>query len=124
MSTLMERGLNLLIRALPATAGAKIDYQRGEDRVSVSAGFGRTEFQVEDSGGMRLVHSDRDFLIATAELILGGQRAIPQRGDRITLVDPLGRFGDVFEVLAPAGADMYSEDATGTLLRIHAKKLA
>ena len=124
MSTLMERGMSLIGRALPKAAGGEIQYSRGDDRITIAAAFGRTEFQVEDSNGVRLVHSDRDFIVQRDLLTLGGAIANPQRGDRITMIDPLGRFGDVFEVLAPGGSDVYSEEPTGTLYRIHGKKIA
>lgn len=124
MASLMDRGMSLIGRALPRAAGGHIVYQRGDARVSISAAFGRTAFQIEDSSGMRIVNSDRDFIVQRDTLVLNGAIATPQRGDRITLVDPLGRFGDVFEVLAPTGVDVYTEDPTGTLYRIHGKKIA
>lgn len=123
MSTLIEEGMMLLTDELPANAGGTVVYQRATDRTTLTAGFGRSEFTIENTQGMMTVQSDRDFIVAVSDLILGGQRATPQRGDRITLVDPLGRFRDVYEVLSPTGGDVYRRDPTGTVLRIHAKKL-
>lgn len=122
-NTLLQDGLDFAADSLPQVAGGKVRYGRGDDGVILSAAFGRTDFQIEDAEGMRLVRSDRDFLLRRDKLLLGGVFATPTRGDQVTLIDPLGRFGDVFEVVAPAGFDVYAADATGTMLRIHAKKL-
>jgi len=124
MTTLMERGMSMLGREIPKVAGGQIVYQRGESRVWIDAAFGVTEFQVEDSGGVRIEHSDRDFIFAMAGLILDGTIATPQRGDRITIVEDGGVDGQVFEVLAPGGAQVYRLcDAFGQMIRVHTKKL-
>lgn len=120
-STLIQRGLAMAARALPAVAGGAVVYSRGANSVELSAGFGKTDFQVETADAVRIEHTDRDFIFAAADLILGGTVATPQRGDRIEVIDE----EETFEVLAPSGAQVYrSCDAEGLMIRVHTKRVA
>lgn len=120
MTTLTERGMGLLARALPVAAGGTIVYARGTSRVSIEAGFGVSEFQTDTAGSVLIEHTDRDFIFPAASLILGGTLATPQRGDQITVVDE----SKVFEVLAPGGAQVYRPcDPQGIAIRVHGKRL-
>ncbi len=123
MRTLFERGTRLVARASARAAGGKIIYKRGDDRVWIDATYGQTEFQVEENGGVRLEHTDRDFIFPSASLVLGGSLATPQRGDRIRIVANGHIDGEDFEVLAPGGAQPYRLcDAAGAMIRVHAKR--
>jgi hypothetical protein len=123
MTSLMERGLNLLALSLPKGAGGKIVYRRGSNEVWIDATFGQTQFEVDDNGSNRIEHTDRDFLFSSASLILGGSLATPQKGDRITVVEESRGDGQVFEVLAPGGAQPYRLcDAQGLMIRVHTKR--
>jgi hypothetical protein len=125
MSTLMERGLDMLARALPETAGGRILYQRGEERIWIEAAFGRSEFQVESADGVRIEHSDRDFIFPAEALILAGTPATPQRGDRISVVRENRLDLQVFEVLAPGGEQVYRQcDSQGIMIRVHTKRVS
>ena len=73
MTTLLERGLSMAARVLPAAAGGEIVYQRGEDRVWLDATWGRTEFQVDTADGVQIEYSDRDFIVAAADLVLSAK---------------------------------------------------
>lgn len=120
MSTLMQRGLTMLSRMAPATAGGTIVYSRGANSVSLSATYGRSEFTSERDGVVTVDINDRDFMFEVDDLILGGVDSLPVRGDRIA--DAEGRL---FEVLALAGAQVYRAcDAEGTRIRVHTKRIA
>ncbi len=58
-------------------------YVRGASTVDVPATIGRTKYEVDDGHVVRIEFTDRDFLILAVDLILDGQLAEPQRGDRI-----------------------------------------
>lgn len=106
-------------RVTPEVAGGTIVVSRGNASVSLAATFGRTEFVVEENGGQRIEWSDRDFIVASADLILVGTRATPMRGDRVKVV----ATGEVFEILAPGNEQPFRmADPEGTLLRIHTKR--
>ena len=73
---------------------------------------------------MRIETTDRDFMFPLKYLILGGQLTRPQRGDRITVVERIGENEEVFEVLAPGGAQPYTiPDPEGLLLTVYAKRI-
>ena len=123
MPTLQERGLRVLARKLPEVAGGKILYRRGDNSVWIDATWGRMEFQVESADGVRLEHTDRDFLFAVGELILGGNLATPERGDRIQI-----KGGSVYEVLPLDGEKCYTTagpDGAGNDMqsRVHGKRI-
>jgi len=124
MSTLMERAVTMAARAMPAAAGGDIVYQRGgELSGEIAATFGKTEFQVESAEGVRIEHTDRDFIFLMANLVVGGVLILPEKGDLITILG--GPAGEVFEVLAPGGAQVYRAcDPAGVLIRVHTKKVA
>jgi hypothetical protein len=105
MTTLAQRGLAMAARTMGRAAGGDITYARAEREVWIEeAVFGRTEFQAE-------------------KLILDGERATPLRGDLITVAEPIRDSKEVFEVLAPGGAQPYRyADPYGVLIRVHTKK--
>jgi len=73
-------------------------------------------------GGVRMEWTDRDFLIAPEDLILGGQKSLPERGDQIR--ETVGTQTFVYEVLAPAGEPEWRwSDPHRKLLRIHTKQV-
>lgn len=115
--SLLIRGLRMAARALPGSAGGTIVYARGAQTVSVSATYGRSEFQTDTASGVVIEHNDRDFLIEASQLILGGVAAIPQRGDVITADEK------TYEVLAPGNAQVYRTcDQFDELFRVHTKR--
>jgi hypothetical protein len=122
MSTLMERGLAMATRGGSRAAGGSILYERGDNRLTIDeAVFGQTAFQVEDAGGIRVEHSDRDFIFPAIAMIFAGSLATPQRGDRVTIIG----HDEVYEVLAPGGAQVYRDTGMpGAMMRrVHTKKL-
>lgn len=100
MTDLLQTGTQWLAEKLKAHASRPIVYRRGSDEVTVEAIVGRTLLKLDGGyGGVRMEWTDRDFLIAAEDLILGGQRTLPKRGDQIRET----RDGKtlVYEVLAP-----------------------
>jgi hypothetical protein len=112
-------------RALARAAGGKIVYQRGERRVTIDdATFGRTEYEVEAGQVVRIEHTDRDFIFPAESLILDGKLAVPQKGDRIAIVEDDHVDKQIFEVLAPAGSQVFKTcDAYGVMIRVHTKRI-
>jgi hypothetical protein len=98
-----------------------VTYHRGNEVVELRATVGRTEFEVEREFGVEKVES-RDFLIRSADLVLGAQISQPQRGDRIR--EPIGDQVVIFEVMAPGDEPpwRYSDPGRRTM-RIHTKQV-
>lgn len=116
--TLLERGIDMASRLLPAAAGGEITYAHGAITVKIDAAFGSSEFATSIADGVLVEHSDRDFIFPAADLVLSGVVATPTRGDRITVGT------EVFEVMAPGGAQVYRPcDPQGAMIRVHTKKL-
>jgi len=124
MTTMMDRAITMLNRRLPSAAGGSIVYSRNAETVTLSAAYGRTEFSVETVDGVRVEYSDRDFIVAASTLLLSGVAVIPQRGDRVAVLDGDGTPVEHFEVLAPASMPPYRfSDSGRQVLRIHTKRL-
>jgi hypothetical protein len=122
MTTHAERIATVASRACGTAAGGSIVYENARGIVSISRViFGRTEFQVEDSSGVRIEHSDMDFIFPAASLIVNLEAVVPQRGDRITIA---GRE-ETYEVLAPAGEQVYRDTGYpgAAIRRVHTKRL-
>jgi len=84
MGDMLSEGLAWLAEKLKVHASRPIVYRRGADEMTLQAVIGRTLLKLDDGyGGVRMEWTDRDFLIAAEDLILGGQRFLPERGDRI-----------------------------------------
>lgn len=120
MTDILRTGAAWLRDRLKAGAATTVVYAREPtNSVSIPATIGRTAFrQNANTGRSQLVFSDRDYLIDPALLILADGLTTPQKGDRIT--DSDGQF----EVLAYNGEpESRDTDATGTLRRIHTKRV-
>ncbi len=103
-----------------AHAASTVTYSRAGLSVDVEASIGTTRFDVDTEGvGVQTVQS-RDFLIFTADLVLGGSIVPPARGDQIR--ETVGDETFVYEVMAPGQEPpwRYSDDFRKTL-RIHTK---
>ena len=121
MPSLMERGLNLAAARLQTAAGGGIVYQFQQYTLTLSAAFGRTEYQIDNGHDVKLLHTDRDFLVSRSDLTVGGAEIEPQPGHRITDA----ATGEVFEAM-PLGSDPCYRpcDPFGTMIRIHTKKVS
>ncbi len=118
---LMAAGAAWITGQLQAHASRPVVYVRGTAGIAVCASIGRTLLKLDDGdGGIRMEWTDRDFLIPTAKLILGGVKVTPERGDLIR--ERHNGILSTFEVLAPGGEPPWRwSDPHRNLLRIHAK---
>ena len=120
MTDLLERGLAWLEHQRTRHMSRIVTYVRGDDRVDVAATIGKTTFEQADEYGVIHRTESRDFLVLTADLVLGGTVTLPRAGDRIR--ESAGDQVFVYEVLAPGGEPpwRYSDPYRRTL-RIHTK---
>jgi len=121
MGNLLEDASRWLARKIQRHASQTIHYQRGSSVLQVLASPGRTEFAVDDGqGGVRIEHTDRDFLVRAEDFFLDGRLAEPMRGDRIEEYAGRGTF--LYEVLAPTGHPVWRyDDPYRQMIRIHTK---
>ena len=112
----MQEATDRLSGRLASFAGTAITYARGGSSVALTATVGRTPFEVQE-GMVWLEYDSRDFMIATASLILNGSVTLPASGDTIT--DPTGTY----MVSVPSPLSLYeSIGPDGTVLKIHTRK--
>ncbi|MCC7409951.1 MAG: hypothetical protein IT442_17930 [Phycisphaeraceae bacterium] len=125
MADLLEQGVAWLQDQRTKHATRTVTYVRGEQSVELAATIGRTIFRLTDDCGAAVHDVTRDFLVAAADLALGGQPITPQRGDRVREVD--AGTGQTFEheVLSPGGEPEWRwSDPYRRTLRIHTKQAA
>jgi len=97
-----------------------VSYCRAEDSVEVQAAVGRTLFQVDNGAGVLESFESRDFLVRAADLVLDGEKALPERGDRIRETQDETVY--VYEVMAPGREPHYRfSDPYRRTLRVHTK---
>jgi len=123
MGDLLDDGLAWLAEQLKAHASRTVVYRRGTDEVTVQALVGRTLLKLDDGyGGVRMEWTDRDFVIAADDLVLGGEKTLPQRGDQVR--ETVDGQALVYEVLAPGSEPEWRwSDPHRRLLRIHTKQV-
>lgn len=123
MPDLLHFGLDWLGEQLKAHVSRLVVYRRGGDEVSVQATIGRTLLKLDDGyGGVRMEWTDRDFLIHAADLVLGGNAVLPQRGDLVRETQGTTTF--VYEVMAPGKEPAWRwSDVYRKMLRIHSKQV-
>lgn len=83
MANLFETGATWLADQLKTHASTEVIYVRGGDQVPVKATIGKTEFEIDGGSGVVLRIQSRDFLVHTADLVLGGTETLPVAGDLI-----------------------------------------
>ena len=125
MPDLLRTAAAWLSATLETNVSETIGYTRGALGVvgGLLATIGHTPFsQVTDSGIIE-TYQTRDYLITAAELILGGNVVLPQRGDLITETDANGN-SFVYQVMAPGGEPHYRFcDQFRVKLRVHTKQV-
>ena len=110
MADLLAQGAAWLESQRTKHLTTTVKYVRNDVQIAVPATIGRTKSEADDGQVVRIEFTDRDYLILTADLVLGGQASEPQRGDLI-------REGPrEFEVL-----DWRYSDPYRTTLRINTK---
>jgi len=122
MTDLLQRGSDWLEAQRTQHMTRSVVYERGAASVEVPATIGRTVFEVDDGFGVLERVESRDYLILAEHLVLDGQPALPQRGDRIREAD--GANVIVYEVTAPGREPHWRySDRDRKILRIHTKQV-
>lgn len=123
MSDILEQGSAWLEAQRTRFATRPVVYRRGAASVEVFATIGRTEFQIDNGYGILERIEGRDYLISTADLVLGGTPVLPERGDQVR--ETVGEQTFVYEVLAPGKEPVWRySDPYRRTLRIHTKHVA
>lgn len=122
MANLLQRASDWLEGQRDQHLSREVIYQRDASTVAVSGTIGRTVFDVDNGHGILERVESRDYLILSADLVLGGAETLPRAGDRIREADGNRTF--VYEVMAPGNepAWRYSDPYRKTL-RIHTKQI-
>ena len=122
MADLLETGSNWLQDQRKKHITRTVTYRRGVDSVSVQATVGRTVFEQDDGSGVIVRTEVRDYLIDTADLVLAGQPALPERGDRIEEIEGGKKFTYEVMTLGTEPHWRYSDPYRRTL-RVHTKHI-
>lgn len=96
-------------------------YHRGTDSAApLLVTIGRTEFENADEYGVIHRLESRDYLMLTADLILGDEQVLPVAGDLIKEAGDTQTY--IYEVMSPLGEPPYRfSDPYRKTLRIHTK---
>ena len=114
MSDLLRQGSQWLGQMQSQHCSSPVTYSRDQESHEVNATFGRTEYEVEDSSGLRVAAHMTDFLISAEAFPF----AEPEAGDQIVA------DGVVYEVMDLAGQGHWRwSDPHRTTMRIHAKEI-
>lgn len=122
MADLLKSGAAWLSGVLQSHASQAVTYSRGPDSVELTATIGNTDFQTTDADGFFSQVQSRDFIFPAADLVLGGETVLPERGDEITEV--VGDTTYTYAVLpfGDEGEHYKFSDPHRTILRVHTKK--
>jgi DsbC/DsbD-like thiol-disulfide interchange protein len=95
-----------------------ITYTTAAGSVTLSATLGKTDAETTEwSGKIRAEHSDRDYLVTAAHLVIAAATVTPKVGDKIT------DGTETYTVNPPAaGEPPFVAGYAGITLRIHTKK--
>lgn len=124
MSDLLKDSSTWLEAQCAAFRTSTVTYRRGVATVEVDAEVGHSDFDIVSDEGVVEQWESRDFLIAAADLILGGVEVLPAIGDEI--VETIGSDDLVYSVMAPTSDQppwRYSDQWRITL-RVHTKHTA
>ena len=122
MADLLEQGASWLDEMRVKHMSRTVTYSRDAESVEVAATLGQTTYEVTDDYGATVEAVATDFLVSADELVMAGQKTLPETGDQIRVSN-----GDdilVFEVMDLGGAGHYRpSDPYRKTLRIHAKEV-
>jgi len=120
MADLLEMGVAWLGGMLKQHASQLVTYRRGLVSIEIQATLGRSIYEIDDGHSVLQQVESRDFLIQTADLVLGDEPTLPVCGDRILLAD--GSKSLVYEVAAFGGEPCFRYcEPYRQQLRIHTK---
>lgn len=120
---LLDRAASFLATKQQQAYGRTITYARGAETATLTAWLGTSFFarSTEDPGAS-LVTSERDYMIAAADLVIGGSQTVPQSGDRI--LETVDGEELIFEILVTAGEPGWRySDQTRQIIRVHTKRV-
>jgi hypothetical protein len=121
MPDLLSKARSWLAGQLKAHAAVEVVYRRGEDLCELTAAKGQSLFGVDDGAGIAVNYESIDWLCDAADLVLDGEVALPEKGDRIEETDEGGAV-QVYEVTAPGTEPAWRyRDPERLRLRIHSK---
>jgi hypothetical protein len=119
MPDLFAKAATWLANQCQQSLARPITYRRGGLSVVAKATVGRTNYEIDEGNGVMVRSQSRDYVMRAADLVLGGVRVVPQRGDRIEESPDL-----VHEVVSVAGQNEWSyADPSRVLMRIHTKEV-
>ena len=123
MTDILEVGSNWLQNQRKKHATRPVTYRRDAESVVVDATVGRTIFEQDDGAGAIIRTEVRDYLIDSDQLIFGGGKVFPDRGDRIEETDGAQLY--VYEVM-PIGSEPHwrFSDPYRKTYRIHTKHVS
>ena len=114
MVDLLRRGAEWLERMRTLHCAGPVTYRRGDESHEVTAGVGRTEYEVEDEYGLRVGAEVTDFLVPADAFPFEE----PEAGDEIVA------DGVIYEVMDLAGQGHWRwSDPYRTTMRIHTKEM-
>jgi hypothetical protein len=113
MTNMLNNGIDWLEQMMLNSCSDPIEYRRSEESRTVAAVFGKTEFEVEEAGGISVGSFVWDFLIDAATLTL-----VPEVGDLIVA------GGRQYEVMNLSGQGCWRwTSANRRTYRIHTKEI-
>jgi hypothetical protein len=121
MTTLLQRGLTKLARAVPQAAGRAATLSRRGVTCSLSVVLTSPGGGVLNESGVLLTWEGVDVLCAAADYAPGGTVSEPAAGDRLSVGT------SVYEVVQPSMGQQcfsYRDPPDNTMLRVHAKRVA
>jgi len=122
VADLLQQAVDWLDSVRTSHLSQTVTYQRGEQSVELAATLGSTGYEASDDFGAMVQARTTDFIVSADALVLDGQMATPQPGDKVQVTGPSKVL--VFEVLAlPGGEHFRQADPHGRMLRIHAKQV-
>ena len=125
MRDVLKRGTDWLGRKLRDHASHMVVYVRGVQSVPLLAVPAQSELEQSEAGGLRVAHSDQDWLLKASDLVLGGLHSLPAAGDRIEDRLDDGRLA-IYEVMQPDGNSLPYRlmDSYGSMIRVHSRRVS
>ena len=120
MKDFLDSAATFTAKMMRANLARTVTYRRGPLSVEIPATVGRSEMDLLDESGAAIRVASRDYLVAAADLVLGGAAVEPARGDRIEDA----RDG-TFEVLSPGtGEPDWRWMLNRRMYRVHVKEVS
>jgi hypothetical protein len=119
MRSFFETGVSWLQRKGEELDRCECIYDTGSIRGSISALRGRSQYQIDTGTEVRVLTTDRDFLVSQDALQHAVQITDPVAGHRIYV----NGTNEIYEVLPIPGGQCFERDQFNVRLRIHTKRV-